>query len=541
MTANQYAHLFDGRIMSASPFSCPVAQRFDFVPELDDFLELFPHRGSFLWAEHPQPGERPRWNTETRHLLTDRLIKQGAFLYGVRFGSHTHYLMLDLDRKSAYHPYRDPFAIPRILAALESIGLVRYVAVSSSYSGGIHLYFPFVQGQPSWLIAQAVQVLLQNAGFNLTRGQLELFPNARLSWGADYNGHRLPLQSGSYLLDRDWHPMHTTPDRFVALWRSAETANPVCQTLLEQTIKQGERRPYRRLKGLAQKFLNDLNAEIECGWTSYGQTNHLLGKIAQREYIFFHSIHGGEPLRGSQLAERILEVAESLPGYEQWCRHKHEIVRLCLYWARSIEHSNYYPYGGTQPVTDQPPELSWNQQQAEDARERIRLAVAQLLEAGSLPIGTRERMFKIRELARVSSSTLYRNKDLWHVENSLKAAPTEAIQPDRENRADPRSPEAVPEAVIHPPGTNKLSPTSGPAPQERSTDGTTALSEGEREGVFHSSEHEPKPEGIELLRSILKDIQARNRRSKARVRLSVEEVPPDERWFQPVIAGLSSE
>lgn len=440
---------------------CADPSRFEFIPEYEDFLDLFPHRGSFLWAEHPSEGERPNWNTETRHLLTDRLLKQGSYLYGVRFGSHTHYLMLDIDRKSAFHPYRDPFAISRILATLEPLGLVRYVAVSSSYSGGIHLYFPFVQGQPSWAIARAATVLLETAGFKPHRGQLELFPNNRLSFGADYNGHRLPLQTGSYLLNSDWQPMYTSHAEFVRQWNLTQNGNLVHLEQIEQVIKQHGRRPYRRIKGNAQKFLNDLNAEINPGWTGFHQTNQLLGKIAQRAYIFHHAIHGGQPLTGERLAAEICMVAESLPGYEQYCQHQHELASLCLYWGRCVELSNYYPYGGQADVTTPVPiKLDPNQQKAVDARERIRLAVAHLVEAGEMPKAIRSRQSAIKALAKCSSDTLYKNKDLWHGEIDLKPAPDAPIQAIQAEQDDLRSLEARQDAVIRTVGTNKLTPAS---------------------------------------------------------------------------------
>jgi hypothetical protein len=105
--------------------------QFQAVQERDDtFLALFPHRFDYLWAEHPDPGDRPDWKTETRYPLSDRHLQQGASLYGVRFGPVTRYLALDIDRHSAYHPRHDPFAIQRMLAALEVIGLVAYVAVT---------------------------------------------------------------------------------------------------------------------------------------------------------------------------------------------------------------------------------------------------------------------------------------------------------------------------------------------------------------------------------------------------------------------------
>ncbi|HEY9657577.1 MAG TPA: hypothetical protein V6C65_03870, partial [Allocoleopsis sp.] len=133
--------------MSVSPCNTGVSEKFEFIPQLeDDFLQLFPFRHHFLWAKHPDPGQRPQWKTEDRHPLSDRLMRQASSLYGVRFGEFTHYLMLDIDRRSAYHPCRNPLAISEILAALEPLNLIAYVAVSSSDSGGIHLYFPFGMG-----------------------------------------------------------------------------------------------------------------------------------------------------------------------------------------------------------------------------------------------------------------------------------------------------------------------------------------------------------------------------------------------------------
>ncbi|PZV10009.1 MAG: hypothetical protein DCF22_17575, partial [Leptolyngbya sp.] len=93
----------------------------------DTFLSLFPHRHDYIWAEHPQPTAKPAWQTESRHPLSDRLILQGSYLYGVRFGPKTNYLLFDIDSGSLYHPRRDPFAIPRLVAALEGLGLVSHI------------------------------------------------------------------------------------------------------------------------------------------------------------------------------------------------------------------------------------------------------------------------------------------------------------------------------------------------------------------------------------------------------------------------------
>ncbi len=66
----------------------------------DHFLALFPHRFDYIWAEYPNPGENVEWKTESRHPLSDRLIQQGSYLYGVRFGAETRYCLLDIDAGS---------------------------------------------------------------------------------------------------------------------------------------------------------------------------------------------------------------------------------------------------------------------------------------------------------------------------------------------------------------------------------------------------------------------------------------------------------
>jgi hypothetical protein len=116
---------------------------FAYIPERDDpFLSLFPHRYDFIYAPHPDLGERPQWQTESRYPLSDRLIQQGAHLYGVRFGAQTQYCLLDIDIGSAYHRQQDPLAIHRLLAALEPLGLVSYLACTSSNSQGCTCTFP---------------------------------------------------------------------------------------------------------------------------------------------------------------------------------------------------------------------------------------------------------------------------------------------------------------------------------------------------------------------------------------------------------------
>lgn len=333
--------------------------------------------------------------------------------------------MLDIDAGSQYHPNHDEFAISRIIAALEGLGLVESLVCTSSYSGGLHLYFPFSKPQSSWQLAIAVATLLENSGFKLVPGQLEVFPNPK-PYVADatpslFNAHRLPLQTGSYLLNADLQPIWSTQHMFVERWQFAQSRNDLDTKTLKQILKQAKRRLFQ-VSGKAEKFINDLNAEIELGWTGYGQTNRLLGRITMRSYIFHHVLSGGQPLTGAALVEEIVETAKSLPGYRDYCRHQHEIEHRAAEWARCIQSSHYFHYGDPkgkfkakseelEHAIDQAP--SWNQQQSESARDRIKSAIADLLEKGILPSQATQR-FKALLQYKIGGGSLYRHRDLWH-------------------------------------------------------------------------------------------------------------------------------
>jgi hypothetical protein len=392
------------------------SQPFVFIPETDTaFLQLFPHRYDYIWAKHTP--DRPQWRTESRHPLSDRLILQGSFLYGVRFGAQTAYAMLDIDRTSLYHPASDPLAIARMVQALEAIGLVDAIALTSSYSRGIHLYLPFSGVVPTWELAIVLEVLLQNAGFTVAPGQLEIFPNTRIGADVTYKAHRLPLQIGSYLLDREWQPGYSSPAALVDRWHFAIRRNDLDAKALSTILKHAQRKRFK-LTGKASKFLNDLNAEIEAGWTAHGQTNFLLGRIALRTYVFGHlDSPDQEPLTGSALVNAIVSTARSLPGFKEWCRHQADLQDRSAEWARSVEASGYFPYGRDRitPI-ENARSVDWNRKQSLDARSRIWLAVQVLSASDSLGEKTRDRLFALKAQG-IGTDTLYKNCDLWHPEH----------------------------------------------------------------------------------------------------------------------------
>ncbi len=522
-------------------------RQFEYVREWDEeFLKLFPHRFDYIYALHPEPGTKPDWKTQSNHPLSDRLIRQGAYLYGVRFGAQTNYLMLDIDSSSIYHPRRDPFAIHRIQAALEPLGLVCNVACTSSYSEGIHIYFPFTEPQNSWEIALVAATLLENAGFKIALGQLEIFPNPK-GYVAEknkslYAAHRLPMQAGSYILNEDWALTISYQSTFVTHWKFAQARNDINSKQLTQILKQARRKQYR-ISGDAQKFLNDLNAEIEPGWTEPGQTNYLLGRIAMREYIFRHAIDGGDPLEGQVLAEAISQVARSLPGFDQWCNHRNELEEKAAYWVRSVEASHYYHYGhgkkhkATQLEEPAEPKINWNQQQTDSAKQRITAALADLLNQNALPVQAKARCIALSGYG-ISATTLYKHKNLWHPDfllnstnsysESAEALPGKELHPQSPNFDDLASPEALPDKELHPVLPNKLVGwAEGATPQQPSAcpinevGGSGGFST--REPASQAADHpqlevpsQPVPEGIQSVKRVIEQIKTKQAAIKAK-------------------------
>jgi len=131
---------------------------------------------------------------------------------------------------------------------------------------------------------------------------------------------------------------------FVQHWQFAQQRNSPETKALERILKAARRRQFR-VTGKADKFLNDLNAEIEQGWTGPGQTNRLLGRIAMRSYIFGHVLYTDKPLEGNALVRDIVSTAQDLPGYTDWCQHQHEVERRAQDWMQAIEQSHYFHYG----------------------------------------------------------------------------------------------------------------------------------------------------------------------------------------------------
>ena len=428
------------------------------------FLEYFHHPWHFIHAPTPLAGERPQWTTETRYPLQPRnlwsLYQNPDILLGLRFGTETNYFLLDVDSGSTYHSTNDAENFNTVLATMEGIGLCRPVIIQSSPSGGIHVYYFFNEKHNSFDLATAVFLALVQKGIIIKDGQLELFPNPK-SYGkdkpTDFKAHRLPLQAGSYLLDASLQPESNDLEDFfdAAAW----SANGQDDAALHQAIADAKTQRKRlfskgQISRSAASWKRHLEERIQQGWTDFHQTNELLKDIACYGIVF-------RRLQGEQLVDYVEATAVAAPGYQQWCRHQHEIRKRATERARNCE--NFYtPYpsvpnrlltyrqqfGNANNVVP----FSPNQERHQKTLDRIAAVVSTLKERQQFPTTISLRAKAIIEASKneygigVSKTTL--NKPdyllLWHPDHEA-VIPGSGVRLPQQPDSTTFSPEKYPQ------------------------------------------------------------------------------------------------
>ncbi|MEM9567013.1 MAG: hypothetical protein AAF974_01800 [Cyanobacteria bacterium P01_E01_bin.34] len=373
------------------------------------------HRWDFIEAKSLTNSGHPEWQRVKTFPLEPRPLMRrwgnSDLLVGVSFGKQTRYCMVDIDAGSQYHPDRYPSAYRQVLDQLEDIGLVEPLILTSSESGGLHLYYPLPISVSSYKLGHLLKRICEQGGLAVRAGQLELFPNARrfsLSSIVLYQAHRLPLQQGSYLLDKDGNAIGNDLKQFMFRWKRAASRQD-SELLSEslQNLPKVIQCPYQRRSERAKTFEADERARIKPGWTCAGQTNSLLGAIARYGRVW-------EGLADEELASYIESVAVELPGYQDHCHHKDEIGKRSLEWARSST-KHYYPYSERAGKVDKPKHPT-NEERQQAACERIKQAMKALIEVGKLALGITSRCQQLSGHG-VSKETLYKNKELWHPEH----------------------------------------------------------------------------------------------------------------------------
>jgi hypothetical protein len=330
--------------------------------ELHTKLSNLFHIGfNFITAENIS---KPKWRTNRKYRLTrGEFIKRYSdelTLLGVSFGTQTKYFMLDIDRGSSYHPANDRQALPILRQLLEKIGIVRVDIIRSSDSEGIHIYGCLPKNVSTIRLATLLHVTFIDAGIQIGKGKLECFPNPK-PYGEKghytyYNPHRLPLQpnSGSLLLDENGDILlsaeNLTHEQMLAgfLVRVEQSAQAQDMTLLHRlmdscyakyTSNEGiakYQHHHKEYSEVAREWKENLELTIQkIGWTAHHQTNTLLPNFIAYGVVFLG-------LKGEELKNCLYESIVTAPGYQEYCRHKHEIKNVIKDWVENTERQGYY-------------------------------------------------------------------------------------------------------------------------------------------------------------------------------------------------------
>ncbi|MEL6911516.1 MAG: hypothetical protein AAFO85_15090 [Cyanobacteria bacterium J06598_4] len=409
----------------------------------EKFSQLFPHGWDFIVKETAES----TWKTIKKYKLTEQKCwykyTDPEQIIGLRFGTETTHGLYDIDWGSIHDPREQEKSLSALKAELELYGIVSFVLLQSSDSGGLHLYFFLDRPVNTFRLACVMNKAAVEAKLKIERGQLETFPNTK-RYNSLFNGHRLPLQQGSYLLDKDYTPYSSRLDHFLDAtdWSAERNDTDLLESKLDEAYEWFkaqknssrvysptpedkefiEQVDYAR-REIKEGFLNKIRTVVEQGFTGEHETNELLLTIAKLGRILYG-------LSGQSYIDYIAETITSAPGYVKYCRHKHEIKRRCTEVARYGE-QHWYPYRSSLPqnrstyqkikqsLTNQ---TNLNHERQHNARSRITTAVAIIAQQGQLPERVGECKLAIRNVTKelfgisVSDRTLNKpdNLPLWH-------------------------------------------------------------------------------------------------------------------------------
>ncbi|MBD0343651.1 MAG: hypothetical protein ICV63_02190 [Coleofasciculus sp. Co-bin14] len=408
------------------------------------FCNFFNHPWNFIIAPVPTVGEKTQWTTENRYPLQPRnlweMYLDQKCILGLRFGRETRYALIDIDIDSPYHPDNNLENFRSVLGAAENIGLCRYMLVRSSESGGLHVYFFLPEPVTTFGLACAMKFALLNEGLQLGSGQLEIFPNVKAyskNKPTNYNAHRLPLQSGSYLLDADLQPVTNDISHFLnvaSMHTTKQDMEELKEAIAAAVSRQKATSYNRNALGKAQEWKQHLESRIKQGWTGEAQTNDLLKDIVCYGIVW-------ERLSGEAVIDYVVKTATNAPGYREYCSHQNEIRQRATEWVHSTVSKQFYtPYCSIpqrlatyKETYDEatnsgvannivPFRNAINEERSFKAMERVKNALAHLEATNTLPTAVTQRANAIAQTTKalfgttVSKTTLHKPNylPLWH-------------------------------------------------------------------------------------------------------------------------------
>ena len=389
--------------------------------EILQFLQLFSHRYDYIRKSE-------NWTTCTNYLNDTLLLalwESTDEIIGVRFGPKTKYCLLDIDINSPHHPHNSN-NLKEVLGALEEVGLTKPVTIQSSHSKGLHIYYCFKSEVPTYSLGYLLFSTITKSKFKIKPGHLEIFPNTKRyvvtknrKEFTKYNGHRLPLQEGSFLLDKDYIPYSNTIKSFIsAVTESSESHDT---EFIEETIKAAkkDKNQYRKLNHKKEKIIEmwkkDLAKIMEKGWVDYHQTNTILLEVSKYIIVFTQT-------EEHKQLSKMVEIVTGLPGYKEYCRHQHEIQKRCKDWLR-YSRRFYWRIGSTKTRKSETSfkehfgEIDANRKKQENAKYRLAETLKHIKETEFISVASLFDSITTQSKKLFgkgfSNRTLYKHKNLW--------------------------------------------------------------------------------------------------------------------------------
>jgi hypothetical protein len=334
------------------------------------------------------------------------LVMDPALIVGLRHRDQTRLLAVDLDNHGQQNWRPDNPGLIALQTAAEAVGIV---PVLISTPNGLHLWLAIPEAVPVVRAHWVVRELLQRAQVD----SVEVFPS--LGTGSAIadaknrpmsNGIRLPGQAGSALWVGDrWI------DDPLLIWQELETALelaeacPAWQELQEAAaaLKRQHKRPCRRFPSRLCASRPPGGAPIE--WTGTGQSNDLLGRLANRGYRDGHRDR-------EALAAYIEAAALAAPGFDRWASTdtKRHLASKARDWSKSCIARPPLASAGRPRSTDP------NHNDREHARCVAKVAAAAAWfgrRLGDKAMGWSER--KAHKAIGISRQTFRKLKPLWRV------------------------------------------------------------------------------------------------------------------------------
>ena len=216
----------------------------------------------------------------------------------------------------------------------------------------------------AWGIACAAHAALAAAGVRVAGGVCELFPNKK-AFNAEHNGHRLPLQRGSFILDDDFRCIGNEKTSFLQQWQHCLAGQD--EALLADVLAE---KPLPIPKRIAVGSLPPI------AWTGPGQSNEVMKQLVNYgdRYLGLKTIPA--------LEDWIVVVAPQLSGFEQFASEesKNDLTRKnwAYRWAKSH-------FKSVRQYTAQS-SFDHNAVVAAEALERLMVALGKVVIVGKLGI-----------------------------------------------------------------------------------------------------------------------------------------------------------